>query len=58
MEQFSKIGGINGFWLNMPFDPIAAKEAEKTSQVIIIGKDVGNLKKVLEGDEFKGTVIE
>lgn len=44
--------------LNMPFDPIAAKEAEKNKfKVIIIGKDLENLKKVLDGKEFEGTVI-
>jgi uridylate kinase len=44
--------------LNMPFDPIAAKEAEKNAtKVIIIGKDLDNLKDVLEEKEFNGTVI-
>jgi uridylate kinase len=44
--------------LNMPFDPIAAKEAEKKNlKVIIIGKDLDNLKKVIEDKEFKGTTI-
>lgn len=45
--------------LNMPFDPIAAKEAERLRlRVIIIGKDLENLKRVLGGKRFKGTVIE
>lgn len=44
--------------LNMPFDPIAAKEAEKLGmKVAVIGKDINNLKRVLEGKEFKGTLI-
>ena len=44
--------------LNMPFDPIAAKEAEKLGlSVIVIGKDINNLKKVLDNKEFKGTLI-
>ncbi len=44
--------------LNMPFDPIATKEAEKNNiKVMIIGKDLKNLKKVLEGKDFVGTKI-
>jgi len=45
--------------LNAPFDPIAAKEAQKSKmKVSIIGKDLNNLKNLLEGKKFKGTVIE
>jgi uridylate kinase len=45
--------------LNMPFDPIASKEAEKLGlKVLVIGKSLGNLKDVLEGKGFEGTVIE
>lgn len=44
--------------LNMPFDPIAAKMAERLKmKVVVIGKDLGNLKNVLDGKEFKGTLI-
>ncbi len=44
--------------LNMPFDPIAAKEAERAKiKVAVIGKDLGNLKNVLDGKEFRGTLI-
>ena len=44
--------------LNMPFDPIASREGEKLGlEVIIIGKDVVNLEKLLRGDAFKGTTI-
>lgn len=44
--------------LNMPFDPIAAKEAERAKiKVVVIGKDLGNLKNVLDGKEFRGTLI-
>lgn len=44
--------------LNMPFDPIAAKEAERLKmKAVVIGKDLGNLKNVLDGKEFKGTII-
>ena len=45
--------------LNMPFDPIAAREAEKSGlKVIVIGKDLDNLKRVLSGEEFIGTLIK
>ena len=44
--------------LNMPFDPIAAKEAEKSKlRVIIIGNNLHNLGNLLNGKKFKGTVI-
>ena len=45
--------------LNLPFDPIAAKEAQKSDiKVNIIGKGLNNLKNLLAGREFNGTVIE
>ena len=45
--------------LNVPFDPIAAKEGEKLGLKIIIlkGTDLDNLKKFLDGKEFNGTII-
>ncbi len=45
--------------LNAPFDPIAAKEAEKLGLKVIIlkGTDLNNFKKFLEGKDFDGTVI-
>lgn len=44
--------------LNMPFDPIASKEAEKNNMAVhIIGKDIKNLGAVLEGKDFSGTLI-
>ena len=44
--------------LNMPFDPIASKEAEKLKmKVVVIGKNLKNFENFLEGKEFKGTVI-
>ncbi len=44
--------------LNAPFDPIAAKEAEKSKlNVAVIGKDLGNLRNFLNGKKFKGTLI-
>ena len=45
--------------LNTPFDPIAAKEAEKSKiKVSIIGKDLKNFRNLLDGKKFKGTIIE
>jgi len=45
--------------LNMPFDPIAAKLAEKLKlKLLILGKDINNLKKAIDNKEFKGTIIK
>ena len=59
-EEFRKLVGDE--WkpgLNAPFDPIAAKEAHKRKiQVIIIGPDLANFRNVMEGKEFKGTIIK
>jgi len=58
-KNFRKLGGNK--WkpgLNRPFDPIAAKEAEKSNlKVIVIGNDLGNLKNLLSNKQFKGTII-
>jgi uridylate kinase len=44
--------------LNMPFDPVASKEAQESSlEVIIIGNDVHNLERLLKGESFRGTTI-
>ncbi|MBI1970407.1 UMP kinase [Candidatus Woesearchaeota archaeon] len=45
--------------MNVPFDPIAAKEAEKTKLKVIVanGKDIDNLGLILSGRKFKGTVV-
>ena len=45
--------------LNMPFDPVAAKHAhEHSEKIYIIGKDLDNLRNLLDKKDFKGTVIE
>jgi len=59
-KDFRKIVGDK--WtprLNAPFDPIAAKLAEKQKLKVVIakGSDIGNLKKILDGKKFKGTLI-
>jgi len=44
--------------LNMPFDPIASIKAEKSKlNVIITGKNISNLKNILQDKKFKGTII-
>jgi uridylate kinase len=58
--EYKKI--IGGEWkpgLHTPFDPIAAKEAERAKLKVIIlnGADLANFERYLNGKEFKGTVI-
>ncbi len=60
-KDFRKIVGEN--WdpgLNVPFDPIATKEAEKLNLKVIIanGKNLDNLRNILENKEFTGTIIK
>ncbi|MDD4333515.1 MAG: UMP kinase [Patescibacteria group bacterium] len=58
-KTFRKI--VGNAWspgLNMPFDPIASRKAQVLNlQVIIAGKNLKNLKNILEDKKFKGTVI-
>lgn len=60
-NEFQKIVGTK--WnpgLNVPFDPIASKLASQAHLKVIItnGKNVPNLKKILEGKKFVGTTIQ
>lgn len=45
--------------LNLPFDPIASKEAQKLSLEVAImkGSDLKNFESYIKGESFKGTVI-
>ena len=44
--------------MNAPFDPVAAKEAQKSNiKVNIIGRDLKNLENLLQGKKFRGTII-
>jgi len=45
---------------NVPFDPIASRHAEKIGLKVICaaGKNIDNLKKILNSEEFIGTTIE
>ena len=58
-EEFEKIVGTE--WQpgsNLPFDPIATRLAKEIGiRVYVVGKDLGNLDKILMGDKFLGTVI-
>ena len=58
-KNYKKISGSK--WkagLSMPFDPIAAKEAEKSKlKVIVIGKDLRNFEDLLNNKKFNGTII-
>ncbi|MCX6796781.1 MAG: UMP kinase [Candidatus Falkowbacteria bacterium] len=60
-KEFRKLVGDR--WIpgaNVPFGPIASRQAEnlKLKVIILNGKKLKNLKKCLEGKKFKGTVIE
>jgi uridylate kinase len=60
-KAYRKISGNN--WdpgLNLPFDPVAAREAEKINLKVIVmnGKNIKNLSNFLSGKNFKGTVIQ
>jgi len=46
--------------INVPFDPVAAEEAEARGIEVAImnGKNIENLKNYLDGKEFQGTVIK
>ena len=44
--------------LSMPFDPIASREAEQLGlEVAIIGNDMLNFERLLNGKKFRGTII-
>jgi len=45
--------------MNVPFDPVAAREAEKAKLKVIVanGKDIANLGLILSGKKFKGTMV-
>ena len=58
-REFRKITGNK--WkagLNMPFDPVAAKEADKLRlKVVIIGNNLRNFENLLNDRKFEGTII-
>lgn len=59
-EEFRKL--LPEAWdpgLSSPFDPIAAKDAQKCKMEVAIvnGSKLGQMEKYLRGDKFKGTLI-
>lgn len=45
--------------LNVPFDPIATKKAQKLGlRLVLVGKNLKNLKNFLDGKKFKGSIVE
>ncbi len=58
-KSYRKLSGST--WkagMNLPFDPIAARAAEKGGiAVYIMGSDLANLERFLKGTQPKGTVI-
>ncbi len=60
-KDFRKIVGNR--WdpgLSAPFDPIASKLAQEIGAEVIIadGRNLKNLKKILDGEKFQGTIIK
>ena len=59
-KEFRKLIGVSRWspGLNTPFDPVAAKVAEKLKlRVAVMGKNLRNLDDFLVGKGFRGTVI-
>ena len=60
-KDFRKIVGNE--WIpgaNLPFDPVASREAEKLKMKVIVmsGAKIAEVKKAIEGKKFIGTTIE
>lgn len=60
-KDFRKIVGSK--WIpgaNAPFDPVASRLAHKWGLTVAIaqGRDLENVKNIIDGQKFKGTVIE
>lgn len=59
-EEYKRI--IGGKWIpgmNVPFDPMAAKAAQKLGIKVIVAKgtNLDNLEKIIKGEQFKGTIL-
>ncbi len=58
-EMRSLVGDKWEAGANLPFDPIASKDAERLGlTVVIVGSDLDNLKNLLNEATFKGTTIK
>jgi len=60
-EEYMKL--VPAEWspgIHAPVDPVAAQLAQKEKLRVIVagGKDLANVKNILDGKEFKGTIIE
>lgn len=60
-KEFRKLVGNR--WdpgANVPFDPVAAKWAEKIEAEVSVlnGKDLANVRKCIRGEKFRGTIIK
>ena len=58
-EMIKIVGKKYSPGMNVPFDPVATQLANKLNLTVIItnGNDFVNMRKIIDGDEFKGTVI-
>ena len=59
-KDFRKLIGVSKWspGLNTPFDPVAAKVAEKSRlRVAVMGNDMQNLENFMVGRQFTGTLI-
>ncbi len=58
-EMGEIVGSKHTPGINAPFDPIATQLAKKLNLTVIVtnGNDLNNVEKIIDGDEFKGTVI-
>ena len=59
-QEFRKLVGSK--WdpgANVPFDPVAAKWAEKIEAEVSVlnGINLANVKKCIRGEKFRGTII-
>ena len=46
--------------MHVPFDPVAAKRAQDLGVKVVVlnGKDLDNVSKYFNGEDFTGTVVE
>ncbi len=58
-DEYRKICGNK--WTpgaNLPFDPVASREAQKAGLIVVIMKGLENLERRLKGSSFAGTTIK
>lgn len=59
-ELIELVGEVWHPGLNVPFDPIAARKAKELGVSLIVanGTNIQNLKDMLSGNKFEGTIVE